>query len=223
MKNNQVLEELLNLSNEINQAIYEAAGDDYGYSVKDPVSPLRNVKPSNQSTIYNPYGLDQVTPAMTPQMKKDNAFNQRRINYTGSPKSYVDDAKRKYGELSGKVGELSGKVENKIRTSANDIDKKGLATWAKERANARIGNNVGTRVSDSINLAKTDPRAWANANKTGLAATGAGVAGVAALGAGVYAAKKMAQHKRWIKNGCDSIVSAGEKLKCKNYVASKKG
>lgn len=187
MKNKQILEELLTLSNEINQAISEA------------------VSLEENETV------DKVKKHLTGHAR----------NFAANPKKW---AAREVKNAGYEAGLIKDKIENKVWTSANDIDKKGLATWAKERANARIGNNVGTRVADSINLAKADPKAWVGANKTGLAATGAaGVAGVAALGAGVYAAKKMAQHKRWLKNGCDSIVGAEEKLKCKNYVASKKG
>jgi hypothetical protein len=186
MKNKQILEELLSLSNEINKAISEA------------------VSLEENETV------DKITKHVTGHAK----------NIAANPKKW---AARELKNAGYEAGLVKDKIENKVLTSASDINKKGLATWAKERANARMGGNVGTRVADSINLAKTDPKAWVGANKTGLAATGAaGVAGVAALGAGIYTAKKMAQHKRWLKNGCDSIVDASEKLRCKNYVASKK-
>lgn len=178
MKNNQLLEELLNLSNEINQAIYESVSDD--------------------------------------------AKAARLRNYQGSAKSYVDDIKRKASELASKVSnssvakkavDVAGKVEDKAFTTAEAINQKGVAGWAKDRAHVR-----GGQVADLAKAAYNNPSGYVAANKGALGAA----AGVAALGAGVYAAKKMAQHKRWIKNGCESIVDAGEKLKCKNYVASKK-
>ena len=50
----------------------------------------------------------------------------------------------------------------------------------------------------------------------------AGAAGVAALGIAGYTAYKMAKKKKWRDKGC-STLSGSEKVKCQDYLKSKKG
>lgn len=222
MKNNQLLEELLNLSGEINQAIYEAA---YGIPnnpnkkayEEDPSGYIKRGVEAKKAADADPYGYKATQKVL-------DARNARQKAYTGSVKSYVDDVKREVPEriapLIAKAGELTDKVKNHVSGHAKNIvaDPKRWASreWKNTKYEAGL---AASKVTDLAKAAYNDPKGYVAANKGALAG---GAAGVAALGVGVYAAKKMAQHKRWIKNGCDSIVDAGEKLKCKNYVASKK-
>lgn len=98
---------------------------------------------------------------------------------------------------------LAMDVEGKVFQTSKDIQQRGLGGWARGRA------------ADYSNKIKANPGASA-------AAGGAALAGVAGVAGTLYAAKKAAERRGWMKNGCASISDPSKKAKCQAYLATKK-
>lgn len=128
-----------------------------------------------------------------------------------------------YAELlsEGVVRNTIDNIKNLPNTNVPAVLKKKYNELAPVIKKAIMDRTPDLRAN--YNMAVKDPVAWVKANPGNAAkAGGAALAGVAGVAGTLYAAKKAAERRGWMKNGCASILDPSKKAKCQAYLATKK-
>lgn len=130
----------------------------------------------------------------------------------------------------------NNQIKDAVRKAWNPKVNEDPKMWATQRFN-RAKNFIKDTPKNFVanaDMAAKNPLGWAKGRAAdyaskikanpgaSAAAGGAALAGVAGVAGTLYAAKKAAERRGWMKNGCASISDPSKKAKCQAYLATKK-
>ena len=171
----------------------------------------------------------------------DNSSDMKYANKYSSDIKYSDKAIHDYYKKDDELGKDSmeyGREYSNLNNKKNSLknEEKKYIEKVKREQDAELSKipSATTRKPipkpEYVNVSK-EPKPTPlspndNSYKINPMSTGSKVLGGAAVAAGLgvagYAAYKMAKNKKWREKGC-STLSGSEKIKCQEYLKSKKG